>query len=277
MFHEHAKETLNTAKQSAVYHVRAMITTIFPRILQIKLLRQIEIELNGAHLPLAANRILDLQVDLGTIESTAAGIDLIRNRLGLQRLFQRFGGLLPASLLAHGFVRAGREIRRHIIKSKCLQHVQRKGDRGLDLILNLFRRAENVGIILGKATHPQQSMQNAALLIAIYRTQLSPAQGELAIRTLVSLIDLYMEGAIHGLHEVIVPINIHGGVHILFIEIEMPGGLPQLCATNMRRIEQLVARAIMLATPEILNNSTNPSAARMPVHKPRTHILLDAE
>ena len=45
-------------------HVRTVIRAIFAGVGQIKPLRQVEIELNRAHLPLAADGILDLQVDL---------------------------------------------------------------------------------------------------------------------------------------------------------------------------------------------------------------------
>ena len=44
-----------------------------------------------------------------------------------------------------------------------------------ELFLDLVRTAEEVGIILRKATHTRQSMELATLLIAIDRTELSQA------------------------------------------------------------------------------------------------------
>ena len=52
-------------------------------------------------------------------------------------------------------------------KAKDLQHSFGKVDAGGDLIFNLLRGAENVGVILGKATHTQQAVHGAAAFIAI--------------------------------------------------------------------------------------------------------------
>jgi len=46
---------------------------------------------------------------------------------------------------------------------------------------HLVRTAEYVGVILGKSPNPQQSMQYAASLIAIYGAKLGPSEGQITV------------------------------------------------------------------------------------------------
>ena len=110
-----------------------------------------------------------------------------------------------------------------------------------------------MGIILREAAHTQQAMQHPALLVAIDRSQLRHAHRQLAVGALVGLVDLDVEGAVHRLDVVIAAVDIHRRKHVLAVEFEMPRPLPQHAASDMRGVDQLVAAAIVLAAPEILD------------------------
>ena len=57
---------------------------IFTGVFQLKPLRQIEIPLHGAQLPKTANRILDLEIDLWSIERGLAFNPLVFNSAGVE-------------------------------------------------------------------------------------------------------------------------------------------------------------------------------------------------
>jgi len=95
-----------------------MFLAISSRVAHVKALWLIEIELDGSHLPLAPQGILDLEVDLGAVKGAAALIDLIGNALGLQRLAQRDQSLLPALGLADGLFRPRGQVSDHILKAQ---------------------------------------------------------------------------------------------------------------------------------------------------------------
>ncbi len=69
-------------------------------VVQVEAFRQVEVELDRAELPFAAQRVQHLQIDLGTVERAAAGIDLVGDLSAVQRLFQRVLGRLPLFVLA---------------------------------------------------------------------------------------------------------------------------------------------------------------------------------
>jgi hypothetical protein len=65
VFDQHAQEAFHGPQQGAVHHVRAPFLPIFADVLEIEELGEVEVELNGAQLPLPAESIFDLDVDLG--------------------------------------------------------------------------------------------------------------------------------------------------------------------------------------------------------------------
>ena len=56
------------AEDGAVDHHRPLQGAVLGRVLQVEALRQVEVELEGADLPLAAQHVVHEQVDLGAVE-----------------------------------------------------------------------------------------------------------------------------------------------------------------------------------------------------------------
>ena len=277
MLDQNAKETLQAPQQGPVNHVGAMALTVAADIGHIEAFRQIEVELNRRGLPLPSDRILDFQVDFRTVKRAAAFVDLAFEPRLFHGLVQRLQGLLPTLGFPHGFLRTRGQIRLHIMKAEGIPHGQTETQYLGDLVLDLFGSTNDVGIVLGKAAHPQQPMQHPALFIPIHRPQFGPAQGQFPIGSGPILVNLDVKRAIHGLDVIIVLVDLHGGIHRIAIEIQVTAGLPQIGPPHMRRIEQFVAVGVVLFLPEGLNDMPNPRPVRMPADQARPDVIMRAE
>src|SRR5581483_2799197 len=81
-------EALHRADEDAVQHDRTVRLIVGTGVLELESLREIEVELHGRALPVAADRIDELEVELWTVESAAAGVDLVLLIATLEHLRQ---------------------------------------------------------------------------------------------------------------------------------------------------------------------------------------------
>ena len=74
---DNTEETLDGSEDRAVNDDRYLLRTILSGVLEVKVSGKLEVELDRAALPLSSERVLDLQVDLGAVESAVAFVDLV--------------------------------------------------------------------------------------------------------------------------------------------------------------------------------------------------------
>jgi hypothetical protein len=110
-----------------------------------------------------------------------------------------------------------------------------------DFIFQLRGQAEQVGVVLREAAHAEESVQSARSLVAVYRAQLGPAQGQVAVGLGAVLVEQAVEGAVHGLDLVLVALHLHGLEHVVAVEVEVARGLPQVQVRDVRSVQELVA------------------------------------
>src|SRR5271157_1793513 len=162
---EHAEEALLRAVERAVYHQRLVPPAVLADILQREALRQGEVELHGRELPQAADRVHQLDVDLRPVERGLAGDQLVLDVAPLQRLLQRALSQLPlivAAGIGLAVVRVpGRELHLVLLEAVGAQHGQREVNAADHLVLDLFRRAEDMSVVLGEAADAQQPVHHA--------------------------------------------------------------------------------------------------------------------
>ena len=83
--------------------------------------------------------------------------------------------------------------------------------------------------------------------------ELEVTQRQIAVGTHLRLVDEHMREAVHRLDAVALLVNL-GEVHILAVIVEVPGGLPQLGAQNLRPHDDIVTAPQMLAAFEIFDD-----------------------
>ena len=162
VLNQHAEEALDRSKERPVNHHRPMQFAVFALVLQLKALRQVEVELHGGELPHPAQHIHQLDVDLGPVECALAQNRFERHPASREQLPQYRLGILPVSRLAHKVARllriAHRQLHAILAEPERLQHRLGKVETAFHLAGHLLRCAEDVRIVLRKSAHPQQSM-----------------------------------------------------------------------------------------------------------------------
>ena len=277
MLDQHAEETFHAAKQGAVHHVGPLELALRVDEGQVEALRQVEIKLYRRKLPFAAQCIAQFEINLGAVERSAAEVHLVGQRRPFERGFQGGFGLLPGGRLAHRFLGPGAQVGLEIVEAEGAQHVQAEIEHEINLGGHLVGAAEVVGVILGEAAHSQQAVQHAAALIAVDRTAFGIAQRQVAVRTRVALVNVQVEGAVHRLEVILLALDIHRGVHVFFVKVQVPAGFPKLRLADVRRIDKIVVGQHVLLVPEILDQLAHHGSFGMPQNQPGADLIIDAE
>ena len=150
-------------------------------------------------------------------------------------------------------------------------------DAALDLGLHLVRPAEDVGVVLREPAHTQQPVQHAGALVAVDGAQLGHTDGQVAVAAEGVLVHLDVERAVHRLHVVVLPVDVHRRVHVLGVEVEVAARLPERRLADVRRVDDVIAGSEVLLAPEVLDQSARASALRVPVDEAGTELLVERE
>ena len=74
VLNQNTNEALDGAKAYAMQHDGALLGAVGVHVLQIKVERHLEVELNGTALPGTAERVLQVEVDLGAVEAPSPSL-----------------------------------------------------------------------------------------------------------------------------------------------------------------------------------------------------------
>mmetsp|Transcript_22390 Transcript_22390/g.50453 ORF Transcript_22390/g.50453 Transcript_22390/m.50453 type:complete len:493 (-) Transcript_22390:197-1675(-) len=246
-------------------------------VLEVEALREVEVALDGTALPLPAQRVADLEVNLGAVERSSSLVHRVAPSLPLQGLGQRAGRKVPDVVGADGLFGSGTEVDLIVGEAKLGEHVLREVEDLEDLVLDLVGQAKHMCIVLGKTSHAKEAGESARPLVAVDCSQLRPADGQLAVGALGVLVHEDMEGAVHGLDLVDLLLNVHLVEHALRVELEVSRLLPQIHVGDVGAVHQLVSAPHVQVLPEGLDDIPHPSSLGVPEHQPSSCLLLDAK
>src|ERR1700752_4911793 len=152
-----------------------MGVAIFADVLQVKAARQGEVELNGGKLPLPANGIDELDVDLRAIERGFVGdyssVHVEASHCILQCVLTKLPLFRSAIVFTACTAVPGGHLGVIGIESEGLESVDRELKTIHDLVLDLIGTAEDVRIVLGEAADPEQTVQDPRTFIPINGTE----------------------------------------------------------------------------------------------------------
>ncbi len=92
---QHAEEPLDRTEQGTVQHDRTVPGVVGTDVLEVEALRELEVGLDRRQLPRPSDRVMDVDVDLRAVERGVAVLDGVVETVGVERLAQRLGRLLP--------------------------------------------------------------------------------------------------------------------------------------------------------------------------------------
>jgi hypothetical protein len=97
----------NAAVDRAVDDHRAVLGVVGADVAEVEALGRQVVELDRAELPLAADRVGDVEVDLRAVERAVAGLELVGQAGLLEGGLERGLGLVPQRVVAELVARAG--------------------------------------------------------------------------------------------------------------------------------------------------------------------------
>ena len=158
VFDENTDKALNGAKGHSVNHNGTVFFSICPDVFTVKPQRKLEIKLNGTALPGPSDGILQVEINLGTIEGSVSLIHHIGKSQVVQGASESLCSHLPILIASHRIFRPGGKL--HVIfkPEKLINLINQLGN-ALDLFSNLFRHHKDMSIVLGKAAHPHQTVE----------------------------------------------------------------------------------------------------------------------
>ncbi len=184
---QHAEEALDRAEQGAVDHDRALARAVGADVLQAEALRLVEVHLDGRQLPLAADGVTDLDVDLRAVEGAAALVDLVGQAARASSAGpQRLGGVLPVLVGADRLARrvAVDRLASKSSKPNARSTLSTKPSRLADLVDDLLAVQK---MWLSSCVKPRMRMRPCSVpraLVAVHRAELEQPQRQLAVGAL---------------------------------------------------------------------------------------------
>src|ERR1019366_7518821 len=195
------EEALERPEDRAVQHDGPVLFAVFAHITEVEAPRHVGVVLNGAELPRALQGVMDVELDLGSVEGSLAGGLFEGEARARQDLGEGALALVPVFVAPEALVRGGpgRQLDVDLLESECPIDLVKEANELLDLGSHLVFGAEDVRVVLGEAPHAREAVNDAAALVAVEAAEVRDAPGELAIAAPAAPEDDAVARAVHRL------------------------------------------------------------------------------
>ena len=226
---------------------------------QLKAVGELEVELDGGALVTLSHGVADGDVDLGAIEGAISRVELPLEAGGDEGLLQLLFSLIPDLNVAEELLRAGGE-RHGEAKAKDGVDVLEEVKGTLDLLFDLLRGAEDVGIILLEPADTGEAGEGPAELIAVEDSKVGQPERELAVRAGAEAEHEAVARAVHGLEGKLLALNVKAK-HVLLVVLPVSGALPELGVVHVWGDDLLEAPLRVLGPDEGNEGVVDPGTA----------------
>ena len=274
MLDEHADEAFQAAEGCPVDHDGLVLGIVGPDVFEVEPFGtgKVVIELHRAELPFAAERVVDHEVDLGTVKRRLPRLGLAAGQVHPPRHpLDRRLGLVPPLGGSHILVArrvAEAEPDAEVVKRQALEHLEREVDAALHLGLHLLVGAEDVGVVLREAADPRHAAEFARLLVAVDRAKLGQPQRQVLVAVRPGLVDHRVVGAVHRLEQVLLVIAHHDRLELAVGVVGIVAGdLVEVDLADVGRVDGLVAAGREFFADEGLERGPERRPLRHPEHE----------
>ncbi|CAI8430745.1 MAG: Uncharacterised protein [Rhodospirillaceae bacterium] len=254
-------------------HDWALLGAVLGDVVGIQAFGQDEVDLPGATLPVPADGVAQDKLQLGPVEGTLAGVHGVGKAGVLDGLAQRALGLVPGLVGTRPYFGPVGELDRDIGEAEVGVNGLQQTAEFLGLLRHLIRGGEDVGVILGKGTHPHDPVQRPAGLVAVAASELRHLQRQVAVGADALIENLHVTGTVHRLEceNALVGAGVFvgrvaGGEHVLAELVPVAGLLPQLAVDQLRGLNLLVASVVEPVAHVLFQLGVDPPALGVPEH-----------
>ena len=216
-----------------------MLVAVGADVLEVEPLGHLEVQLDRPALPGPSEGVLQVEVDLRSVEGSVALVDRVLQPELLQGVPEAVGGLLPVLVGSHGVLGAGGELD-VVLEAELAVDLVDQTDDALDLLLDLVGGHVEVRIVLGEAPDPEQAVEGTGLLVPVHQSELAVPDGEVPVGPGLGTVDDGRSGAVHGLYAVHLVVD-GRGVHVVLVVVPVAGLEPQLLVEDHGGADLLVA------------------------------------
>ena len=172
-------------------------------VLQVESDWQLEVELNCAALMASSKGIIDLDINLGSIESTLSLIEFPWLSIGIQCILKSFLRDVPKRVITQTLVwpRSCRKFQLVSESEKAVDVIEEIKTVS-DLVLDLLLGTVDVSIVLLEASHSGKSGEGTGELVSVEHSEVSKAHRQVSERPELIVVHETVSRAIHGLHAV---------------------------------------------------------------------------
>ena len=271
---EDPREALDGAQHGAMEHHRHVALAVLADVGRPEPAGQVEVDLHGAALPVATNRVAQHEFELRTVERALTGVVGVLQAGGIDRHPERCLRLVPYLVRAHPGLGSVRELDPHVLEPEVAVDGQDEIAHRRRFLGDLLGGAEDVGVVLGERAHPHQPVQGTGRLVAVHLAELRDAHRQAAMtphRTVP--VDLHVPRAVHRLEREDPAVLGLGGEHVLAERLPVPGRFPQAPIHDFRGIDLDVAGRVLPLADVLDESLEEPLALRVPEHRPRRLVL----
>ena len=249
MLDQDADEALDGAEAHAMQHDRSLLLAVGVGVLEVEIQRHLEVELHRAALPRATQRIVQMEVDFGTVEGAIALVDHVVHAELVERGLQAAFGGDPILVGAHGVLGARGQFD-VVGEAELVVDGRDQIGHADDFLGQLVGAHEQMRVVLVEATDAEQAVQSALELVAVNQADFARANRQLAIAMRLGRIDQHAAGAVHRLDAVLLFID-RRRVHVVLVVVPVAGGLPEVTVHDLRRGDFHIARGVMDLAPVV--------------------------
>mmetsp|Transcript_5067 Transcript_5067/g.9371 ORF Transcript_5067/g.9371 Transcript_5067/m.9371 type:complete len:558 (-) Transcript_5067:471-2144(-) len=249
VFGQNGQHPLHTSEDGAVNDDGAFLSTRLGDVGEVESDGQLEIELHGGALELAAQGVVDSDVDFGPVEGAIPGIERPGPSGALEGVFQgRFG---PVPELEFAQIAFGAGGQGHgVFETEDVVHLAEQLEEAGDLLHDLVGAAEDVGVVLLEATDASESLESAAELVAVEDAKVGETKGEFAVGADAVAEHEAMARAVHGLEPKLLLLDIKAE-HVFAVVVGVAGDLPEVEVEDVGRDDFLVLVVPVLLADEL--------------------------
>mmetsp|Transcript_2393 Transcript_2393/g.7077 ORF Transcript_2393/g.7077 Transcript_2393/m.7077 type:complete len:787 (+) Transcript_2393:404-2764(+) len=268
---------LHRPKHRAVHDHRALHAVVARLVLQLEPQRQLEVELHGGALVLAAQRVEHLNVDLGPVEGSVAPVDapLALAAELVQRVRHVSLGHAPQLNVAQRLAGPGGQL--HVVRhaqpavggADEVEHAQH-------LVPDLVQPAEDVRVVLLEPPHAGEARQRAVRLVAVQHPKVGHADGQLAVAAQPVAEHEAVAGAVHGLEPKLLLVHLQQE-HVVAVVVRVPRRLPQVEVEHVGSDHLLVAADPVLVADEAHQLVVDARTRRLEEGAPRRQLVEEEE
>ena len=260
-----------------------MFLVIWAHVFQLEAFRQVVVHLNGTQLPATTDGILHHEIQFRTVECSFTIFHFRLQALFFASFhdspFCLFPVFIATDVFFAVFLVTQRNLCFKVFQTHRSEHDRDDVHHAEELIFHLVRTAEDVRIILCKATYTSQSVQLTTLLVTTYRTEFSNTQRQVTVRTRRVLVNHTVMRTVHRFQEVFFAFfrSMDRLECIFTIFCIVTWSHIQQFVTDRRTHYFLIVITCLNTTEEVLQTDTQGSTFRQPHRKSLTDCIREHE